>query len=226
MTQPHAHEDPSRQPPFSAVVLCGGRSRRFGAQKALAEWRGSTLIARQLALLETISTDVFISTNQPGRFEHLGRPMVADRRVGMGPLGGIESSLRHARHDYLAVIACDMPFASGELLRYLAGLACEEFDILVPVRERPPRGLRPEPLHAVYARSALPVISRAIDLDHLKPARLIDETRSRVVPPEEWRRHVSAGIPWHANINTVADLAHLEAVISCAAPDEASERSR
>lgn len=210
MTQPRAQEPQPRHPPFSAVILCGGRSRRFGAEKALAELRGATLIARQLAVLDAISADVFLSTNQPERFEHLGRPMVADRHPEMGPLGGIESSLLRARYEVLAVVACDMPFASGELLRYLAGLSGDRFDIVVPVRERPPRGLHPEPLHAVYARSALPVISRAIDLDHLKPARLIHETRSRLVPPEEWRPHTATGIPWHANINTVADLALLE----------------
>ena len=213
MTQPEANA-PRRTrravQAFSAVVLCGGRSRRFGAEKAFAELNGRTLIARQLAVLDSISAEVFISTNQPERFECLGRPMVTDRHTDLGPLGGIEASLRHARHDTLAVVACDMPFTSASLLQYLAGLVTDRFDIVAPVRERPQHGLTPEPLHAIYARSALPAIARAIDLNHLKPARLIEEVRSRLVPPEEWIPHAGRGIPWHANVNTVADLVRFE----------------
>lgn len=195
-------------PRLSVVILCGGQSRRFGAEKALARFRGAALIEQQLRALDAITDDLLISTNQPDRFAHLQRRMLPDRMPGLGPLGGIEAALCAARHDLLAVVACDMPFVSVVVLNFLAAQA-GSYDMVVPLRERPPYGLRPEPLHAIYARSALGLITGAIDQGHLKPALLVEEANSRLVPPEEWLPILGSAPPWYANVNTIADLESL-----------------
>lgn len=69
------------------AVLAGGRSSRFGSDKALAMLDGRTLLDHTLAALRPHCEAVII----------VGRADIADwPRPDMGPLGGIAGALRHA----------------------------------------------------------------------------------------------------------------------------------
>ncbi|MFH1144015.1 MAG: molybdenum cofactor guanylyltransferase [Candidatus Eisenbacteria bacterium] len=102
------------------MLLYGGAGRRFGGEKGLALFEGRPLVERLLAMLDSISDDVMISTNAPEAYRSCGHRLVPDLRPGWGPLAGIQSGLQAARYDWMAVVAGDMPFASAELLRLLA----------------------------------------------------------------------------------------------------------
>lgn len=85
------------------AVLAGGRSSRFGSDKALAQVAGETLLARSVATLAAQCDAVVVV----GRDE-APAPTVADRPApDMGPLGGIAGALHHAAtHGYGAVLTC------------------------------------------------------------------------------------------------------------------------
>jgi molybdopterin-guanine dinucleotide biosynthesis protein A len=69
------------------AVLAGGRSRRFGSDKALATLGGRTLLDHALAALHPHCDAVVV----------VGREAIADwPRPDMGPLGGIAGALVHA----------------------------------------------------------------------------------------------------------------------------------
>lgn len=69
------------------AVLAGGRSSRFGSDKALAVLDGRTLLDHALAALDPHCDAVVI----------VGRDEIADwPRADMGPLGGIAGALIHA----------------------------------------------------------------------------------------------------------------------------------
>ena len=70
---------------------------------------------------------------------------------------GIASALLYATTDYVFVVGCDMPFIRKETITYMVDQAHGE-DIVIP---RTDAGY--EPLHAVYNRSCLPHMLRAID---------------------------------------------------------------
>lgn len=96
------------------AVLAGGRSTRFGSDKAAADWRGRTLADHAAeAIRPHVDTVVRVG----------GADGVPDLpRAGLGPLGGIAGALDHAAtHGYDAVltIACDMPRLSFELIKAL-----------------------------------------------------------------------------------------------------------
>lgn len=75
------------------VVLAGGRSRRFGSDKALAEMDGKTLLAHAVHTLSGWCEDVVIVGRETGPAS-----CIADwPRAGMGPLGGIAAGLRFAQ---------------------------------------------------------------------------------------------------------------------------------
>jgi molybdopterin-guanine dinucleotide biosynthesis protein A len=74
------------------AVLAGGRSTRFGSDKALAELAGQTLLDRAVAQLQHQCAAVIVV----GRND-APAPCVADYPApGMGPLGGIAGALAYA----------------------------------------------------------------------------------------------------------------------------------
>lgn len=85
------------------AVLAGGKSTRFGSDKALAELQGHTLISRAVDALSGFADHVIVV----GR-EQAPAPTVPDwPHPGMGPLGGIAAALRYAEdEDYDTVLTC------------------------------------------------------------------------------------------------------------------------
>lgn len=108
------------------AVLAGGRSVRFGSDKALAELGGRTLIAKAVDALSGWCEHVVVV----GR-ETAPAPTLPDwPQPGMGPLAGIAGALHLARdEDYAAVLTCgvdtiglpdNLPELLGEGPAYLA----------------------------------------------------------------------------------------------------------
>ena len=85
------------------AVLAGGRSSRFGSDKALALLGGRPLIDHAVEALAAQCDGVVIA----GR-EHGDIATVADWPApGAGPLGGLGGALRHAaKHGFDAVLSC------------------------------------------------------------------------------------------------------------------------
>ena len=85
------------------AVLAGGKSSRFGSDKALAELRGRTLIARAVETLEGYCDHVIVV----GRASAPAQTIPDWPRPDMGPLGGIAAALRLAQdEDYASVLTC------------------------------------------------------------------------------------------------------------------------
>jgi molybdopterin-guanine dinucleotide biosynthesis protein A len=204
--------DPAARRPLSALLLCGGDSRRFGSEKGLARFAGTPLAARLLQVLETLSDDVAISSNRPDLYRSLGVPVVPDEERGHGPLAGIAAGLRAARHDRLAVLACDMPFASAALFRHLAE-RIGDCDLAVPTHGGGPccGETRYEPLHALYHRRCLEAIETVLRARERRIRAIFTLVRVREVSLGECRAHADVGPETFANINTPEDLGRLAA---------------
>lgn len=100
------------------AVLAGGRSRRFGSDKALAEWRDKPLIEHAIAALAPwCARVVVVGRDWPGSDACPDRPA-----PGLGPLGGIAGALRAARdsgYGAALTIACDTPVLPATVARDL-----------------------------------------------------------------------------------------------------------
>lgn len=97
------------------VVLAGGRSSRFGSDKAQALFGGQPLAAHAKALLDGHCDHVLIVGGPHGDIADMPRPH-------LGPLGGIAAGLDHAAthgFDTILTIACDMPRVPPGLIRSL-----------------------------------------------------------------------------------------------------------
>lgn len=181
------------------VILAGGQSTRMGTNKALLNFDGEPLIQRLSHRLQIWFDQVVLVTNTPELYQFLGLPMFGDRIAGLGPLGGLEAGLSASRHDYVFFCATDMPFVSEELVRYMVGLA-PGYDIVVPMV-----GGEYEPMHAVYSRSCLPLVTEKLESRRLRLVSIFDASRLRVVTETEIHPF---GDPDRLffNCNTPADL--------------------
>ncbi|SFP74681.1 molybdenum cofactor guanylyltransferase [Sphingomonas rubra] len=97
------------------AVLAGGRSSRFGSNKAEARLGGLTLVEHAAAALRPYVDEVVVIGAGIGGLPDLPRP-------DLGPLGGIAAALDHAAGRGFAcvlTIGCDMPEVPGALIEAL-----------------------------------------------------------------------------------------------------------
>ncbi|MGF1596709.1 MAG: molybdenum cofactor guanylyltransferase [Acidimicrobiales bacterium] len=100
------------------AVLVGGRSRRFGRDKALADAAGQPLAAVVVDALRRVGADPVVAVGGTAGAS-LGLPTIADRHPGEGPLAALATVLLWARTGRVLVTPCDLPLVTAEHLRTL-----------------------------------------------------------------------------------------------------------
>jgi molybdopterin-guanine dinucleotide biosynthesis protein A len=133
------------------VILAGGKSERMGADKALLELGGRSLIERSADAMARVFGDrLLIAADREDRFRGKVVPrVVADRVAGAGPMAGLLTALEEVAGAPVFAVACDMPNLDSALIerQIQAWRKCRP-EAMVPVV-----GGRPQPLHAIYAPS-------------------------------------------------------------------------
>jgi molybdenum cofactor guanylyltransferase len=183
-------------------ILVGGKSFRMGRDKAFVEFGGQTLLGRALAVVGGLCDQVMIA-GDPVVFAKYGSA-VADVFPGCGPLAGIHAALVASPAELNLMLAVDMPFVSGELLRFLFA-AAEGSDAFVTV-PRTGRGL--QPLCAVYRREFSVIAEQALGAGKYKIDAAFAGVSVRVIEENEL---AAAGFSEQTffNVNTPQDrLAH------------------
>ncbi|MBI2287549.1 MAG: molybdenum cofactor guanylyltransferase [Chloroflexi bacterium] len=186
----------------TAIILAGGKNRRFGRSKLLETIGGKNLLECAIERLRPLADRILIVTAQ----EQQGLPIIshaeiiADLYPGKGPLGGIYTGLLAAQSSHCVVVACDMPFLSTELLRYMIELS-PGFDAVIPRLEE---GMR-EPLHAVYSRNCLGIMKTQLEHDQLEVYSILDLLRVRYVELVECQR-LDPQLLSFFNINYPSDM--------------------
>ena len=181
----------------SGAVLAGGRSSRFGADKALAVWRGKTLLEHSLAGLEGCA-ERFVIGGDAARYGFAGFPVHPDPEPHQGSLSGLARALEIAAQPRVAVTACDMPRLSGAYWTFLSSL--EPADAIIPQNADG----RLEPLAAIYAKACLAPVRAALELDQLRMTEWLERVSVRVVPWSDVESRF--GPDAFRNVNTRADL--------------------
>jgi molybdopterin-guanine dinucleotide biosynthesis protein A len=190
----------------SLVIQAGGNSRRMGEDKGRKLFLGRPLIQRVVDRIAPIANEILVTTNHPVDYAFLNLRVVPDLIPGRGALGGIYTALASARYPIVAVVACDMPFASAALLEAAISLLDrEEMDVVVP---RSTGGF--EPLHAIYRRlTCLPVVRTAIDANQLKIIDWFSSVRVRELSLDEVAAIDPSGLVFR-NVNTPKEFSEAE----------------
>jgi len=108
--------------PVTGALLAGGRSARFGTNKALALFQGKPFYQVALDLLEPRCEKVLISANHDEAFSGSAYQIVHDENLGKGPLGGMVTLIKRSHFPWVLVLACDMPSIGEECIDFLLGL--------------------------------------------------------------------------------------------------------
>ena len=203
---------------LTVCIQAGGASSRMGEDKALKTFLGRPLIQRVAERLLPIADELIVTTNRPEESAFLNLPLFSDLKPGRGALGGLYTAIASARHPIVAVVACDMPFASPPLLEAASNLLVqEEVDVVIPGGA--PRAERAgkseagyEPLHAIYRReTCLPAIESAIDADQWKVIAWFPQVRVRVLTPDEVRQYDPSELAFW-NVNTPEEFSKAETI--------------
>ena len=193
---------------LTLAIQAGGESRRMGSDKALLPFLERPLILRPLQRLVTLADEVIITANQPEKYRFLGLTPFPDLFPGMGALGGLFTALSVSRYPYVAMVACDMPFASLELFAAELALLRESgADAVVPQSEA---GM--EPFHAVYQRTAcLPHIRYALQAGMRRVDSWFSEVNICYMGSDEILTHDPERLAF-LNINTIEELREAEII--------------
>jgi len=201
---------------LTIVVQAGGASSRMGEDKALKPFLGRPLIQRVIERLTPIADEIIVTTNRPDDYAFLNLPLRADLKPGRGALGGLYTAIASATHPFVAVVACDMPFASVSLIETATRLmVAEEADVVIACVESDESGKRGagyEPLHAVYRRdTCLPAIEKSIDADQWKVIAWFPQVKVRVLTLDEIKSSDPDGLAFW-NVNTPEEFAKAEEI--------------
>ena len=188
---------------ISCIILAGGKSIRFGHDKILEKIGDKSLIEQVVSLIDPISRDIIVVTANDRAFTQLANhpkvKIVHDIVPGMGSLGGIFTGLTESKTHYNLVVAADMPFLNGALLRYMMSVA-EGYDITIPHVNK-----WFEPLHAIYSRNCIEPARKLIEQGNRVIVELFNYVKVNFVEAEEIDRFD----PQHTsffNINTQEDM--------------------
>lgn len=191
---------------YSIAINAGGQSSRMGTNKALVDLNGKPIIQHMLERLKPLddAQEIFLVTNTPEEYEHLGLRMVGDIMPDGGALGGIYTAVQQSTTPYTLVLACDMPFIAADLLKFMLTLCENEkplFEVVVPRVEGYPQGL-----HAVYHKRCAPMIAMSLQLKQLKVIGFYDNVQVRYIDEPEYEEFDPDKFAL-MNINTQDELA-------------------
>lgn len=188
---------------MTGVILAGGKSTRYGTNKALAEMKGIRLIDRAVRILASVFPRLILVTNTPQDYAYLQIPMFEDLIKGLGPIGGIYTGLNSMSDPAGFFVACDMPFINPDLVRHMVRIA-NDYDAVVPKV-----GWKIEPLHALYHKSCLPFIRTAIEAEEYQIFKCYDRIHVRYVEEEEIRGY-DPQLKAFFNVNKPEELLNAE----------------
>ena len=135
------------------AILIGGKSSRFGSDKASLEFAGETLSVRIYHQLNSILDSVCFISDRKNNSATADLPVFVDIESGVGPLGGLLTALKNCQYPWCFITGCDLPFFDPDLVSYLWQYAHEDPDIIVPVWAE-----NIEPLNAFYHIRCIPAI--------------------------------------------------------------------
>ena len=182
---------------MTGAILAGGKSTRFGFDKALIRIGGCTLIERDIEFLNHFFDRVAVVTNDPKKFDFLSGVLVIEDVVHeKGPMGGIYSALKAGGDDQMFFMACDMPCVEGTLIETMIQ-AAEGFDVVVPRYKD-----KIEAVFTIYSHNCIEPFKKQLRRGNHKLRSIFPEVKTRYIEISE----LGLGPEIFFNINSPEDL--------------------
>jgi molybdenum cofactor guanylyltransferase len=175
-------------------ILAGGKSSRFGSDKARALIDGRPLICRIAQAVAPHAQAIKVVAAQADAYADLGLATIADRTPGAGPLAGLQAALDDANEPWLLLLSCDLVQIEPAWIEKL--LAHRRDDVkAVAFRDH-----HWQPLLALYHRELASEVDRRLVEGQLRMQDLLSSIPAAALPMPEAPPRV-----WQ--VNTPQDLA-------------------
>jgi len=147
----------------AAVVLAGGRSSRFGSDKAQYVVDGKPMMQHVIDVVRPFVRNIVVvrgsSTDpKPNRVATGADAMATDIFADAGPLAGIHAGMLQAGAEWLLVVSCDLLHITPVLVAELLGHAVATVDAVIPGAKKMP----PQYLCSLYRSSLLPIVEEQL----------------------------------------------------------------
>lgn len=172
-------------------ILAGGKSKRFGRDKARARVKGQALVVHAASSLASIAASLAVVGATADAYADLGLRTIGDRYPGLGPLAGLEAALGDlAEEGWLCLSSCDL---MGVEPRWVESLCARRED---GARAVAFRGDAWEPFPALYHTGLRAEIGRRIEAGQLALWRLLERECTAPLPlPSDWARAIQVNTP-------------------------------
>jgi molybdopterin-guanine dinucleotide biosynthesis protein A len=180
--------------PVPAYILAGGRSRRFGSDKARALIAGVPLITRVAEAISRAALPVTVVAARQDAYSDLGLRTIPDIVPGQGPLGGLWTALaHHGGEGWTFVCACDWLGIRPEWIALLLAKRRPGAQAVLLATEPA------QPLFGLYHASVRDLTEQRVRKGRLAMADFLRAIDVMTIPaPEDW--------PHAVNLNRPSDL--------------------
>jgi len=185
------------------LVLAGGKSSRFGEDKALAFYNGRSFLERAVSLLASLDLEPIIVTRRGANYPLTGCAVIYDKLSDKGPLGGLYTAMTTFKNSSFLVLPCDMPALVPAVLSNLLAVHEPHFGVTAYSVES---GIQPFP--AIYESSLLGIIGNKLEENNLSMLDLLDRVPAKKVM--SWKNEQEI----FCNINHKSDLTAGEGSLS------------
>lgn len=181
------------------IILAGGKSTRFGEDKALAIWEGKTFLEYAVRRIHELGLEPVVVTSRSRDYSFLDCRIERDIVQDMGPMGGLYTAVHLFPTHTLLALTCDMPSVSADLLRKL--IDTHQSKNILTVYFDEDRGIYPFP--GIYEQGVKNGLKLRLEMGLLSMTDLIQEiTEKKLIK-------INLSASDFGNINTKEDFQKL-----------------
>lgn len=187
---------------ITGIILAGGKSDRFGSNKAFASWKGQgLLIEKVLNNLKQVFSYNLIIVKKTDEYFYMNEDctgIVEDIFCDFHSLGGIYSGLKNIPTDYAFICGCDMPFIKTEIINMLLQ-NYRDYYAVIPYYQN-----TAHPLCGIYSKKCISAIKGMIDKNRFKINDLFNIVDTHFLKEEEIKTYDPEGLSFF-DIDTMED---------------------
>ena len=116
---------------ITGLILAGGRSKRFGSDKAQHKIDGIPMIERVHTAILRVASPILVSVANESQQYDLPARHIPDIYPHCGPLAGLHAGLHAAETEWVLVVAVDLPYIESASLEKLLMRRTDDVDAVV-----------------------------------------------------------------------------------------------
>jgi molybdopterin-guanine dinucleotide biosynthesis protein A len=185
----------------TGVILAGGRNSRLpGKKKGFRKINGEMIIEKILRELRSAVDEIIIVTNDLCDFVKWDAMIVSDIDQSRCALSGVHAGIYYASYDKVFITACDTPFITKDIIKYIISCKDDYHDVVIPEAEG---GL--ETLLALYSKPCLPMVEKNLKAGLYMIKKFYSKKKVKKIPIDSIKK-IDPEMKSFFNVNTPYDL--------------------